>query len=383
MNPRLLPILVLACTLPGIANAAAPAIEYDPVKPGIAEQLRAAENFAAIATLGEKLFNDVSLSVPAGQSCASCHEASIGFVDPDRDEPTSQGALGGETFGKRNTPSVMYAAFSPEPQRTVIPEQQAFVTVGGQFWDGRAKNLVEQAKLPFLDPLEMNQPDAAALVAAVRKTPYADEFKAVFGGDAFADTDTAYENIGKAIAAFELTPRFAPFDAKYDRVKAGKASFTTAEARGEEAFHGKAQCGRCHFTPEHVGPQVFTTFQYFNVGSPANPNSRFAAANPNFVDLGNGVLPRGQRHSEKGAFKVPTLRNVEVTGPYMHNGFFDTLEDVVLFYNRSEFMPEYAESVTDGGFYITSGLDLSDQEMADIVAFLKTLTDSHLKPAAP
>lgn len=342
-----------------------------PLKSGIAEQIRQMKNFDELAALGEKIFNDKSLSNPEGVSCASCHDADSGFAEPDLNKPTSQGSVNDTTFGKRNAPTAAYASYIPEPQ-IVTFDDLGKMTIGGQFWDGRADNIVEQAKLPFLDPLEMNQPDAVAVVEAVKNASYGHELKQLYGEDIFVDKDKAFTHIATAIAAFEMTPQFAPFNSKYDAVKRGEESFTKQEARGEELFHDKAQCARCHFTPEHFGPQVFSTFQYFNIGTPPNKSSVFQQQNPKFVDLGRWDVTG--KSSDRGLFRVPTLRNVELTAPYLHNGFFKTLEEVVEFYSKGDFAPEYAMTVADDGFYNT-GISITDEEIADIVAFLKTLTD--------
>ena len=286
--------------------------------------------------------------------------------------PTSQGALGKKTFGRRNAPTIRYAAYIPAAQEVKIGESSRSFFVGGQFWDGRAINLVEQAKGPFLDSLEMNQPDAASVVRAVQATPYAPAFENVFGAGIFNDPDKAYTAIARAIAAFELTPAISPFNAKYDAVKKGEEKFTPQEARGEHLFHNKAQCARCHFTPEHFGPQVFSTFQYFNIGTPANPKNRFLDEQPKFVDPGRAEVTG--KNSDKGLFRIPTLRNVALTAPYLHNGVFATLEDVVKFYNQGGDAAEIAATVTDDGFYNT-GITIKDQDIVDIIAFLKTLTD--------
>jgi cytochrome c peroxidase len=342
------------------------------LKLGIADEIRQYENFDAIATLGEKVFNDTNLSIPAGVSCASCHDAGTGFAEPDNQLPTSQGSLGKTTFGKRNAPTAAYAAYIPEPQKAVIKKNLGITYIGGQFWDGRASNLVEQAKMPFLDPLEMNHPNAASVIDTIQKTPYANEFKQLFGNNVFADKELAFTQVAITIAAFEMTPVFSPFNAKYDAVKRGEEVFTKQEARGEKLFHDGAQCARCHFTPEHFGPQVFSTFQYFNIGTPTNKDSPFQQQQPKFRDYGLAQI--SEKHGDKGLFRIPTLRNVDKTAPYLHNGVFTTLEEVVEFYSRGDIAPEYAPTVADDGFYNT-GINLKKEQIADIVAFLKTLSD--------
>ena len=348
-----------------------PASEPQPLPPGIAAEIRNDRQFESMAALGKKVFHDGSLSIPAGQSCATCHDAKSGFDEPDDQFPTSQGALGKDTFGRRNAPTISYAAWIPEPQFAMVGKQGRFF-IGGQFWDGRAKNLLEQAKAPFLDPLEMNHPDVASVVSAVQATSYAPEFIKLFGAGIFNNKEKAYDAIARVIAAFELTPVFSPFNSKYDAVKKGEDKFTKEESRGEKLFHEKAQCARCHFTPENFGPQVFSTFQYFNVGTPPNPENRFMDKQPEFIDIGRAEV--SGKSADKGLFRIPTLRNVEKTAPYLHNGVFATLEEVVKFYSNGGAAPEVGATVTDDGFYNT-GISLEKQDISDIVAFLKTLTD--------
>ena len=123
------------------------------------------------AQLGRVLFFDTSLSEPAGQSCASCHDPDRAFVDPDRNAATSKGVIP-PLVGSRNTPSIMYMAFSPRFHR----DEKEALYLGGQFWDGRAATLEEQAKGPFVNPLEMANPDAASVVRKVRRSAYASLF---------------------------------------------------------------------------------------------------------------------------------------------------------------------------------------------------------------
>src|SRR3990172_8566199 len=142
--------------------------------------------------LGKAIFFDANLSKPVGQSCASCHDPAAGFAAPDNDLPVSQGAIRSR-FGNRNAQSISYAAFSPplyfDPATTpAIPEGQY---KGGLFWDGRVNTLEEQAKQPFLNPLEMHNLNKKAVVLAVRRSAYADLFVQVFGPSSLKDVDSA------------------------------------------------------------------------------------------------------------------------------------------------------------------------------------------------
>lgn len=333
-----------------------------------------------LTRLGEELFFDEGLSSPAGQSCASCHAPGSAFTDPQQREPTSEGVIRGR-FGARNSPSAGYAFFSP-PFRYNAEDE---VFEGGQFLDGRASTLEEQAKAPFLNALEMNNRSKAEVVGKVRRAPYAWRFFQLYGRSAFDDVNLAYERIAQAIAAFERTPRFAPFSSKYDAFLAGRVRLSPKEARGLALFNdpAKGNCAACHpsAVSEDGQPPLFTDFTYDNIGIPRNPRSRFYTQEPRFnpdgqayVDLGLGGALGDP--AEYGKFKVGSLRNIAVTGPYMHNGFFTNLEDVVHFYNTRDVgtwpAPEYADTVNSDEL---GNLGLSLEEEQAIVAFLQTLTD--------
>src|SRR5512139_2388938 len=349
------------------------------------------------AQLGRALFFDPSLSSPPGQSCATCHDANAALADPRFELPVSKGALPGRV-GNRNTPTARYAAFSP----SFHFDKQEGAYVGGQFRDGRAATLVEQAKGPLMNPLEMANPDKQSVVAKVRRAAYRSEFDGAFGKSALDDPEQAYERIAEALAAFEGTPQFNPFSSKYDAYLAGKARLTQQEMRGLRLFEAKdkGNCAACH--PSRPGPKgeppLFTDFTYDNLGVPRNPDNPFyklpARLNPAgalWVDRGLGATVN--KRSEDGKFKVPTLRNIELTGPYMHNGYFRTLGGAVAFYNDRDRKPLCArnlvteetalkqkcwpapEVITNVNHDELGDLGLTEREIDDIVAFMRTLTD--------
>jgi len=331
------------------------------------------------AQLGQHLFMDANLSNPVGESCGLCHSPDRMFTDTPAN-PTSEGAVTGN-FGKRNTPTAMYAMFSP-PFHLDAATNQYF---GGQFWDGRASSLEDQAKLPLVTPVEMHNLNPAEVVEKVKGGKFADEMRHVYGKGVFADTTTAYNAIAKAIATFERTPTFAPFTSKYDAYLANKATLTPAEAKGMVLFATKANCSSCHpSVPGTDGaPPLFTTFGYSNIGVPKNPNNAFyrmpPAINPDgagFVDMGLGVTTG--RAEDNGLMKIPTLRNIAKTGPYMHNGVFASLADVVHFYNvRDGGTFGAAEVASNVETTRVGNLKLTAQEEKQIVAFLGTLTDGY------
>jgi len=352
---------------------------------------------AAKVQLGQALFFDPSLSSPPGQSCATCHAASVAFTDPNRESPVSKGVIPGRA-GNRNAPTAMYASFSP----SFHFDEKEGLYVGGQFLDGRAATLEEQAKGPFLNPLEMANPDKQAVVEKVRRAAYAPQFDSIFGKGALDDTELAYARIAEAVATFERTRQFSPFSAKYDAWLAGKAKLTRQEMRGLRLFEAedKGNCAACHTSkPGPKGePPLFTDFTYDNLGVPRNPDNPFytlpAQFNPagaQWVDRGLGAIVN--KPSEDGKFKVPTLRNIELTGPYMHNGYFRTLRGTVVFYNDRDKKPRCSKNLVAEDAALKQkcwpapevvanvnrdelgNLRLTEREVDDIVAFMKTLTD--------
>ncbi len=375
-------------------------------------------SLSARQLLGKRLFEDAELSEPPGQSCASCHDAAQAFAG-NHGSPIAAVALGSrpDQLGARNVPTAMYAAFSPrfafvaQPPGEGAEVGEGFLPIGGLFWDGRADDLVEQAKGPFLNPREMNNPDPAAVVAKVRASRYAGLFYEVYGARAFVDVDLAYAHVADAIAAFESTPRFAPFSSKFDRFLVRGEPLGPEEARGFALFTDpdKGNCLRCHVgDPASQRPQdwLFTDFTYDNLGLPRNaaiPDNH----DPAHFDLGlcqrpelPTLAPVGVEVEDLcGSFKVPTLRNVARTAPYGHNGVFTTLRDVVRFYATRDTNPElWYGKRSDGTIEVFDDLPpvfrsnvnttevpygamrgaepaLSDSEIDAIVAFLQTLTD--------
>lgn len=331
--------------------------------------------------LGRRLFFDNTLSNPAGQSCATCHASGAGFSDPLHNM-VSPGAVSG-LAGNRNAPTAMYARYNP-PLHYSIPDS---AYVGGLFVDGRVNTLEDQAQKPFLNPVEMGNTDASMLVAKLKNSTNYAYYRQVYGE--VNDVNTAYTNIAAAIAAFERSDTLAPFTSKYDYYLKGMATLTPAESRGMNLFNDtlRAMCVNCHVSaPDpQSGKVLFTDFSYENDGVPPNPFNPYytipALYNPAgkaYIDLGLGDFINDS--ANYGTFRTPTLRNVALTAPYFHNGAFGTLEEVVHFYNTRDSTgsgfaaPEYAATIDHQE---TGNQHLSAQEEADIVAFLKTLTDGY------
>ncbi|WP_345973629.1 cytochrome-c peroxidase [Sulfurimonas diazotrophicus] len=351
--------------------------------------------------LGEAFFNDTNLSNTGNQACASCHDAGRAFSEPRT--VTAQNDFGAVSIGDdnlsigdRNAPTAMYAAFFPAfhfDDEAGEGEGSGGLWLGGQFHDGRAADLKAQAKGPFLNPVEMQMPDFNSVVARVKANPsYVSELTALYGDSVFDDDAAAYDAIGDAIATFEKSDVFAPFDSKYDRWLKGEAELTALERQGLEMFvrADKGNCAACHPNVGTGGaPALFTDATFDNLGVPVNEAVRSNPNNPlsavaDYRDLGLGETTGDP--SLDGAFKVATLRNIAVTGPYMHNGVFKTLKAVVHFYNTRDVTgalnpetglpwrtPEVPETINVDEL---GNLGLSDEEEDAIVAFLKTLTDA-------
>ena len=356
--------------------------------------------------LGKQLFFDPNLSHPNGQSCGSCHAPEAGFTDPDKTFPVSKGVFP-DRFGSRNTPTAAYMAFSP----VFHFDQKEELYVGGQFWDGRAATLAEQAKQPFLNPVEMANPDIATVVKDVRQASYVELFKRVYGPDSLENDEQAFNHVADAIAAFESTRQFNAFTSKFDYYLAGKAKLTKQEQRGLKLYEAedKGNCAACHplWPDENDGtPPLFTDFTYDNLGVPRTPDnpfyklpSKFNPEGVKFLDIGLAANPQvkaeGRASQERGKVKVPTLRNIAITSPYMHNGYFKELKNVVDFYNTRDTKPVCPDPMTPEKSAIRQGcwpvaeikenvnkdelgdLKLTEEEVDDIVAFMRTLTDSY------
>ncbi len=353
--------------------------------------------YPSLEAWGEALFSDVNLSANRTQACATCHNPDAGFADPRETEAGRAVSLGddGHSLGDRNAPTASYASFSPPFHRRADGKW-----VGGQFHDGRAATLADQAKGPPLNPIEMGLPEAAAVASRLWENPrYVATLAALKGPQATRDPQAAFDAMAEAIGAYEATPEFQPFDSKYDRFLRGEENLTDQEELGRLLFFSSqfTNCNICHQLQASPGAEkeTFSNYEYHNIGVPANPAARaLNGAAPGFADRGLLDNPEITDPAEAGKFKVPTLRNVAVTGPYMHNGVFKDLRTVILFYNTYNTKrperhvdpetgkpfdpPEVAEnlSLTE----LETGPALDDQRIDALVAFLKTLTDKRYEP---
>jgi cytochrome c peroxidase len=301
-----------------------------------------ASGLSAAAALGEKIFNDATLSASGQMSCATCHAAATAHATNNPDVVVAAGGSLQDTPGFRNAPSLRYlnltSAFFFDKEGT---------PTGGFDRDGRTNTLIEQAQRPFLAPHEMANPSAEDVIAKLQLAPYAEEFRRVFGAGIFATPDAAFDRMRVALGQFQNEDgEFHRFDSKYDLFLAGRATLTGRELQGLALFNNpdKGNCAACHPSGRGLdgAPPLFTDFTYDNIGVPRNPAIP-ANGDPGYFDLGLCGPFRTDlagRADLCGAFKVPTLRNVALTAPYFHNGRFRTLKEVVGFYVRRDTNPE-------------------------------------------
>ena len=359
-----------------------------------AERATPSKDAELLAALGQQLFHDTALSRDGTQSCATCHDPDHAFSDPREGAAGRAVSLGddGRSYGDRNTPTLSYAALSPAFHRDAKGRYK-----GGQFWDGRADDLADQAGQPMLNPAEMAMPDKAAVIGRLRDDPaYVQGFNAVFGSGALEQVDTAFSHVAQALAAYQSTAAFLPFDSRYDRSLRGEVELTPQEQFGHTVFI-TWNCRLCHQLQKQgiVERESFTSFEYHNIGIPVNHAARAAnGLGSDHLDPGLLGRPGIDDPAQAGRMKVPTLRNVAVTAPYMHNGAIGDLRSAVLFYNkytsrrpgaqinpetgRDWGAPEVAENLSLAE--LQSGLMLDEARVDALVAFLETLTDRRYEP---
>jgi cytochrome c peroxidase len=321
--------------------------------------------------LGERLFNDKRFSATKEVACEHCHEVKKAFTDtPLR---TSEGIkkAGKALTGTRNAPTVVNAAY-----------------FGSMFWDGRSPSLEDQAQHPFVNPVEMALPSHEPILKIVRKDPeYVKTFEKVFGKKGAAVT---MKEVTQAIAAFERTQIAG--NSAFDRYFYGgdAKALTDAQKRGFDLFVNKGRCVSCHLIEQTQA--LFTDNRFHNIGVGINDIQKdvpelagaFLQAKATLAEVDKRVLG-DKRTSELGrfaisrefeglgAFKTPTLRNVAVTPPYMHDGSKKTLRDVVVHYNNGGVTKE-GDSVND---FLSGGirpLNLTEAEIDDLVSFMEALT---------
>lgn len=337
--------------------------------------------------LGKVLFLDKNFSKDRTQSCATCHNPDSAFVDNRENGVNKMASLGddGKSLGDRQAPTVTYAKFSPDFHFDKIKQQ----FVGGQFWDGRAKTLEEQAGGPPLNPIEMGMASKDEVVLRIKENSfYVDTFEKLYGKNIFKDTNKTYDAFTNAIATFERSSELSTFDSKYDKYLKGEYDLTPLEDLGKSLFfsNNNNSCASCHVLKgEDKKGETFTNYQYHNIGTPANNELR-AKNGVKDIDKGLRANPNVNDDSQIGKHKVPTLRNVAVTAPYMHNGVFADLKTVVEFYDKynnknrtinPETKKEWEEPEIKENISLKElkAKELNDRKVEALVAFMKLLTD--------
>lgn len=436
-------LTILFASLTAVLGLAACSHKAPPAPPPVTN---ATVGLSQVANIGRQLFYDRSLSASGQLSCASCHDPAHAFA-PANNLPVQPGGPDMHHAGLRAVPSLAYRLDTPNfhigqdlpdelddrntnagkpasaegiqlhgPLARITPQSPkivgkapAMVPQGGLFWDGRADTLQGQALGPLLNPDEMANKDADALVARLAKITYAAPMKQLFGPNILQDKRLLLSESLFAIARYEAEETaFHAYSSKYDAVLAGKATLTPAEAHGKQLFEDphKGNCAACHPDKKSADsrPPAFTDYQYEALGLPRNPAIP-ANKDPAFFDLGICGPSRTDSYARQpancGLFKTPSLRNVATRKVFFHNGVFHSLDDVLHFYVERDIHPEkFYPRDAKGKVSIFNDLPsryrknidtldaplnrhpgdqpaLTDAEISDVVAFLGTLTDGY------
>lgn len=366
MTSRIGTALILACagtlTMAVLAHALAQPLGLPPL-PIPADNPQTPEKIQ----LGNKLYNDKRFSSTGEVSCATCHDPNKAFTDSPL--VTSQGI--NKLTGTRNSPTVINSAY-----------YQMF------FWDGRSPTLEDQAQHPIVNPVEMGLANHDPVLKVVREDPeYVSAFRAVFGKE---PSQVSMHEVQQAIASFERT--IISGDSPFDRFYFGgdKTAISAQAQRGFQVFLNQGRCVSCHtIEQDHA---LFTDNRFHNIGVGVNRIQAdvpqlapaFLSAKAQGTDVDKAVLtdPKASELGrfavtdsldEIGAFKTSTLRNISATAPFMHDGSLKTLRDVVDHYNNGG-ITKKTDPVND---FLSGGirpLNLTDEEITDLVAFLETLT---------
>jgi len=456
---------ILLCD--GMLNGAPAASPAAPAPTNEPQGGHESPELSVVAQLGRKMFYDPSLSGSGHLSCASCHSPASAYGPPN-DLAVQFGGRDLRKPGLRAVPSLTYIGRTPiftigpnsniadydEPPQARVPvpgvkiapvakadaaaAKEAYETVprggldwaggakallaeadenvprGGLDWDGRATTIQRQALGSLLDPNGMHNNSVAEVLDHIKRAPYAEDLRDLFGPTLFEQPVLAVNEALFAIVRYQLEePSFHPYDSKYDAYLAGKATLSAAEARGLRLFEdpNKGNCSSCHIDkPSRDGrlPPTFTDYQFEALGAPRNQGIP-ANSDPNYYDLGLcGPLRKDYANTAAycGLFRTPSLRNVATRKVFFHNGVFHSLEEVMHFYVERETNPtkwypklangeidryndlpaRYKQSIDaiDAPFNRKEGDEpaLNDAEIADVIAFLKALTDGY-RPEQP
>ena len=385
-----------------------------------------------LAALGRAIFADPGLYDDGRMACASCHDPAAAFGPDARTPSPFFDDDDPRRAGSRAIPSLRYARFLRPFTRHGADDEAGHGAdggpTGGLTWDGRADSAREQARLPLFAANEMGNADDASLARRLAAAPYAARFRAAFsapGRDVFADPARAVDWAAYALEVYEQSPEFAPFDSRYDRVLAGRAMLWDAERRGLALFEDPARgnCATCH--PDRRGPSgaapLFTDQGLVAIAAPRRPTLpplREAASPLDYpvastaagVDVDLGLCRSGRAGlpvdpDDCGRFRAPTLRNVAIRASFFHNGAIASLRDAVAFYATRDTDPgRWYSRNPDGSIHVYDDIPaalrasvdheipfeplpggrprLSEQDIDDLVAFLRTLTDADVQALA-
>ncbi|WP_257217368.1 cytochrome-c peroxidase [Janthinobacterium sp. BJB301] len=414
-NPSLLLAAVAACLLAACHPAAQKEAATKPayLSGAYAPTLQRQPSVAQMTAMGRAMFFAPSLSVSGKMACASCHSPDHAYGPPN----ALAVQLGGPELkdaGTRAAPSLRYLqtapAFTEHFHDDDGDDSVDAGPTGGRNWDGRAQSGHEQALAPLLSPREMGNRDAAAVVAKLRAGPLAAQFRQTYGADIFEQPGQALRWALMSLEVFQESPLdFYPYTSKYDAVLRKQASLSPQEARGLALFNDerKGNCASCHISQVSAGgafPQ-FTDYGLINIGVPRNGKLP-VNADPAFFDMGLCGPDRTDLMEHKeycGSFKTPSLRNVALRKVFFHNGSFDSLEQVLRFYVQRDTAPQkwypadkhgkvrkyddlppglVANVNVEAPFDRQPGQApaLNETEIADVIAFLHTLTDGYQAP---
>ena len=397
---------------------------------------------SAMAQLGKQIFFDASLSASGKLSCASCHSPAHAYGPPNA-LPVQFGGPSMTMQGDRPPPSLMYlyrqpnfsigpeaadadtpadlaqeaaqASGAARAQKTAgaAPAAPALVPQGGMFWDGRADTLQAQAFGPLMNPVEMANTSEDDVARKFASGAYRTAFLQLFGPNIFSNPRLLLSEAMFAVARDQVEdPSFHPYTSKYDYWLEGRARLTRAELHGLRLFNDpqKANCAGCHLSkPSRDGlPPMFTDFQYEALGVPRN-NVLAVNRNAGYYDMGLCGPYRTDLATQTqycGMFLTPTLRNAATRRVFFHNGVYHSLDQVMTFYNLRDIQPEkiyprdaqghvlqyddlpakYRGNIdkADAPFDRKAGdtPSMTDDDIRDIIAFLRTLTDGYT-PTAP
>lgn len=299
------------------------------------------------ATIGRVLFYDNNLSINNGVSCASCHKQQLAFADNSSFSRGFENKLTG-----RNSPSI----------ENLPGIDQKFGggfggDMGALFWDGRVDNAKNLVRRPITNHVEMGIEDEEGLVAKLNsKSYYHDLFKNTYG-----DENVTMERVSECIGYFITSIKAN--NTRFDQYRRGDAEFSASEMQGMALFNNKYKCNRCHNLDSGVNGYI--SLEFLNIGLDPSP-----------VDKGRGAISGNAQ--DMGTFKVPNLRNVALTAPYMHDGRFRTLDDVLNHYSKGiNDNPTLSEALRDNSRKPIR-MNISDEERRCLVAFLNTLTDTRM-----